>query len=259
MEDKTAAQDQFTILATHYDELMDVVPYESWVEYVMLLWELAEVKPRRVLDCACGTGNVSFELARQGYDVMGVDLSSDMIVSAQRKVEAEAWAGALPLRFLQSDLTNFDLGEKFDGGTCLFDSLNYILDPEKLQQAFAQIAKHMETGGVFIFDFNTPYAFEANLFTQRSRDPRRNLHYDWRANYNPETRICEVTMLFERHTQSGIVQAFSEVHHERSYSRAEITAMLVQTGWRLLKVYDAYTTNPPHDRSERWYFVAEKV
>jgi SAM-dependent methyltransferase len=236
---------------------MDVVPYESWVEYVQLLLEVTEAAPHRILDCACGTGNVSFELARHGYEVTGVDVSAAMIEAAQQKLlENEA---PLPLNFVCADLADFDLGEKFDAATCLFDSVNYFLDPSKLERAFVQIGKHIESGGVFVFDMNTPWAFEANLLTQRNRDPRKALHNDWRAQYDASTRICDVTMQFERRADDGRIETFSEVHRERAYARSEVTAMLVQTGWKLLKVYDAYTLNPPHDRSERWYFVARRV
>lgn len=254
---ESTAETQFTVLAPHYDELMDIVPYAAWVEYVLLLWEIVEVKPQRILDCACGTGNVSFELARHGLEVTGVDISAAMIEAAQEKT----WSTPLlhPLNFICADLTEFDLGKKFDAATCLYDSFNYILEPEKLGQAFARIASHLEAGGVFVFDMNTPWAFEANLFSQRNHDPRKNLHYDWKARFNPSTRLCEVTMHFERKSQNGATEKFSEKHTERAYSQSEVTALLIQNGWEVLKVYDAYTLNSPHDRSERWYFVARKT
>lgn len=252
---------QFTDLAPHYDELMQVVPYDSWAEYIELLFEIAEATPKTILDCACGTGNVSFELANQGYAVTGVDISEGMIQRAQDKAQlkSEALSGTpLPKRFVQADLSDFDLNEKFDAATCLYDSFNYILEPEKLQAAFQCIGRHIKPGGVFVFDMNTPWAFEANLFTQRNLDPRKNLHYDWKSEYNPNTRVCDVTMLFTRKTADGTEQ-FSEVHRERAYTRAEVEAMLAQSGWDLIKTYDAFTLNQPHDRSERWYFLARRV
>jgi len=249
---------QFTDLAPHYDELMQVVPYDSWAEYIELLFDIAEVKPNSILDCACGTGNVSFELAKIGYDVTGVDISAGMIERAQAKAESisrNARSTPLPARFAQADLSDFNLKQKFDGATCLYDSFNYILEADKLQAAFQCIANHVRLGGVFVFDMNAPWAFEANLFTQRNLDPRKNLHYEWHAAYDTSTRICDVTMQFTRKTLSGTEQ-FSEVHRERAYNRDEVESMLSQSGWKLLKSYDAFTLNQPHDRSERWYFLA---
>ncbi len=249
-------QTQFGDLAPFYDELMDVVPYDFWAEYVMTLFGFVGHNASRLLDCACGTGNLSFKLAKQGLDVTGVDLSPEMIEQALAK--ARGIYCDLKVEFAQADLTDFCLNKAFDSATCLYDSLNYILDADKLQNAFAQVAAHLTAGGVFVFDLNAVYAFEANLFSQSNRNPRKQLHYDWKANFDNETRICTVKMEFKRQLRDGSVQIFHETHRERAYTREKIEAMLHATGWELLHTFDAYTLNRPHDRSERWFFVARK-
>jgi SAM-dependent methyltransferase len=245
---------QFGPLAPFYDELMQVVPYEHWVEYVMLLWKVHDHTPRRVLDCACGTGNVTFELAKQNLQVVGVDLSAPMIVEAQRK----AIGSTLDVAFLQADLTNFHLGRTFDSATCLYDSLNYILDPAALQKAFICIGQHVESGGVWVFDMNSEFALQTDLFTQSNRDPRKQLHYSWKAKYDEFNQTCSVEMQFDKTLPDGTVQTFYETHRERAYPLSEIERMLDVAGWDLLRSYDAYTLNRPHERSERWYFAARK-
>ncbi len=259
---------QFGPLAPYYDELMDIVPYEAWVDYVSTLFLLADHEPSRVLDAACGTGNVSFKMARRGWNVTGVDLSSAMIEVAQAKAQNLAPRDVPPHflagdffpapRFICDDLTTFDLNEAFDSATCLYDSLNYIIEPEKLQLAFARIAAHVEQGGVFVFDMNSDWAFKADLFTQSNLDLRRDLNYEWRADFDPESRICSVHMMFRRRA-NGVTQTFYETHRERAYEREEVETMLRETGWDLLRSFDAYTLNPPHARSERWYFLARRA
>lgn len=250
---------QFSTLATHYDELMQVVPYDDWAEYVRLLWSFASHTPHRVLDCACGTGNVSFELAKFGYEVMGVDLSPEMIVVAQRKAQEH---DSVPNdyrapRFAVADLGDFDLGETFDSASCLYDSLNYITDSAHLKRAFECVRRHIEPGGVWVFDMNSDYALSADLFSQTNRSAHKPLSYEWKANYDDSTHICTVTMSFERVTPEGR-ETFSETHRERAYLLSEVTALLEETGWDLEYVFDAYTLNRTHDRSERWYFVARR-
>ena len=247
---------QFGDLAPHYDELMDSVPYEFWAEYVTTLFHFASHQPHKLLDCACGTGNLSFELAKQGLEVVGVDLSDLMIAEAKAKSAGVHFD--LKARFARADLADFDLTESFDSATCLYDSLNYILDADKLQSAFGQIADHLCEGGVFVFDLNAVFAFEANLFSQSNRNPRKLLHYDWKATFDHESRICTVAMQFKRILRDGSVQIFHETHRERAYEREDIEVMLEATGWDLLHTFDAYTMNRPHDRSERWFFVARK-
>ena len=247
--------DQFTDLAPHYDELMDIVPYDAWADYVFLLFQVAQHDPQKLLDCACGTGNVSFELAKSGVEITGVDIAPAMIEVARAKnLKLNG-----NLRFLEADLTDFDLGEKFDSATCLYDSLNYITDPQKLQNAFICIAKHLENGGIFVFDMNSDWALKTDLFTQFNRDPRKSLHYDWHAHFDAATRITTVEMRFSQTQSDGTTRQFVETHRERAYELSEIELMLESAGFDLLKTYDAYTINPPHDQSERWFFVAVRV
>jgi SAM-dependent methyltransferase len=245
---------QFPELAPHYDELMHSVPYDAWAEYVELLWSIVGHKPRRVLDCACGTGNLTFEFARQGFYVAGVDLSAPMIEIARKKAEDEC----LPIRFEVADLGDFQLGETFDSATCLYDSLNYILDPAHLKRAFAAIAAHVEPNGVFVFDMNSDYALRSDLFSQTNRHTKRSLHYDWRASFDENTRICSVRMKFEQTRANGEVEVFHETHRERAYELPEVEAMLDETGWELESSFDAYTLNRVHGKSERWFLVVRR-
>jgi hypothetical protein len=46
---------------------------------------------------------------------------------------------------------------------------------------------------------NSEYALTADLFSQCNFNPRKQLHYDWRANFDPVARVCSVNMRFERH------------------------------------------------------------
>ncbi len=246
---------QFQEIAAHYDDLMEVVPYDFWAEYVVTLFEFVGYQPYEVLDCACGTGNLSLELAKLGLSVTGIDLSAPMIQQAQKK---STLSDVLPeMHFFQGDLSNFNLGKTFDSATCLYDSLNYILDNQSITNAFSCIRKHLKTGGIFVFDFNSVWAFEANLFSQNSRKSSTPLQYNWKARFDEKTRICTVQMQFTRRNFDGSLTEFSEIHRERAYTIPEIEDFLRKTDWRLLHVFDAYTLNRPHSRSERWFFVVQ--
>ena len=248
---------QFQELAPHYDELMNIVPYDFWAEYVMTLFNFVGHRPERLLDCACGTGNLSFELAKYGLHVTGVDLSQPMILQAKNKAKNENLP--YPIEFHERDLTSFHLGRTFNAATCLYDSLNYILNDDELYKAFDRIRNHMEKDGVFVFDFNSIWAFEANLFTQSSRKGNSSFEYEWQANFDTVTRICTVQMDFKKKIDATSNLNFHEVHRERAYSIEEIKNIAVKTGWDVLHIFDAYTLNRPHQRSERWFFVARAV
>src|SRR5437879_1971533 len=101
----------FTAVAQHYDALMRDVPYRSWVRYLHRLLETRECTPTRILDLACGTGNVSEILAEEGQEVVGIDLSPGMIAQARRKAAKRG----LAIEYQVQDAARLDLpGRPFD-------------------------------------------------------------------------------------------------------------------------------------------------
>ena len=75
----------YNALAADYDRLTRDVEYEAIYTYCRKLLKLARVKPRTVVDLACGTGSMSLLLAKAGYRVTGVDLSEEMLTAAWEK------------------------------------------------------------------------------------------------------------------------------------------------------------------------------
>ncbi|MFB3880381.1 MAG: class I SAM-dependent methyltransferase [Armatimonadota bacterium] len=251
MRSPAAQPDQFARLARHYDALMANVPYGLWADYVMGLAALAGrpiVADSKLLDLATGTGSVALQFARRGCDVTGVDLSAPMIREARRKAKAQG----LRARFLCHDLADLTLPPEFDHAVCLYDSLNYITDPARLKQAFANIRNALKHGGLLIFDVNTVRALEAELFTQESR-PDAEVSYRWKSRYDPRTRISTIRMDFQV-TDTG--ERFRVVHRQRGYTDSELRALLLEAGFARVVVYDGYRLTPPTPESDRAFYVA---
>ncbi len=245
----------FGPVAPYYDALMAGVPYRFWGDYLERLWGLHHRRPNKVLDLACGTGTVSRLLVPRGYALTGVDLSAGMLDVARRRT---AQSGLL-IVFHQQDAAELDLGAaRFDAVICLFDSLNYILEPERLQSAFARICAHLRPGGTFIFDVNTEYALAEGMFNQSCMRMDEPLRYRWRSRYDAETRLCTVRMDFSYDPGTGVRESFLEVHRQRAYSKDELAQWLRGAGFGEVRVYDAYTTDPPKKRSDRLFYFAVK-
>ncbi len=243
----------FGPVAAFYDALMAGVPYRFWVDYIKRVWDFHHLAPRTVLDLACGTGTVSRLLARRGYEVVGVDLASAMLRAAREKAESEG----SDIPFYQQDAAELNLEpQRFDAVLCLFDSLNYILDPQRLAQAFARVARHLNPGGSFLFDVNTEYALAEGMFNQSCSRRDEALHYRWRSRYDPETRLCTVHMRFSYDPGDGERQAFTEVHRQRAYHKEEILQWLRDAGFARTFVYDAYSLEPAKKRSDRLFYFA---
>ncbi|MDH7571634.1 MAG: class I SAM-dependent methyltransferase [Armatimonadota bacterium] len=244
---------QFTEVAAAYDSLMSNVPYHRWVDYVEKLLKRVRASPRRVIDIACGTGNVTFALAERGYRVAGVDLSEPMLAVAREKARQRG----LSIPFFHADMRCLTLPDRYDLAVCLYDSINYLLTLDDVRQAFRSAHAVLVPGGHYIFDVNTIYAFRENLFTQRHLDPNAEVSYDWRSTYNEETRICEVVMDFWVKQQGG-VRRFTEVHREAGYLLQELLDLLTEVGFQTLCVFEAYSFRVPRPESDRVYFVARK-
>jgi len=243
----------FGPVAPHYDRLMDNIPYRMWTSYLQLLFAVQEVKPRKLLDVCCGTGNMCELLADEDYDMTGFDLSAPMIKLAREKSRDRELAGKKPIRYEVADAAEVDLGETFEAAYSFFDSLNYITEPEHLRRAIHRVAAHVEPGGSFIFDVNTAFAFEEKMFDQTNLRKNAPLRYKWRGDWNPETRLIEVDMKFWAEEQE-----FHEVHRQRAYSDTELRDMLKEAGFGQIKCYHSYTLEKPRETSDRLHYLARK-
>lgn len=246
----TSHEPRFDLVAPYYDDLMAGVPYRLWVNYVEDIIRRMDYSPRSVLDVACGTGNVSEILAQRGYEVVGVDNAPRMIEVAKTKRGGVSY-------FVQ-DVAQLDLGRTFDLAVCLFDSFNYITDTDQLRRGLRRIAEHLNERGVLIFDINTIYALAQHFFDQADLGGGHYPKYVWNSDYDHETRICRVNMLFEVMEADGPRQ-FKEVHVQRGHSLEELSAWLVEAGFEVVDVFHAYRFRKPTRRSDRVFFVARRT
>lgn len=234
---------------------MWTVPHGLWLSRIEKAVRERDRSPRSALDVACGTGMATELLARRGYaPVVGVDLSESMVRVARTK----AGAKKLDIAYLAQDAAELDLpGHQFDLILSLFDSLNYIVDPERLARAFQRIARHAAPGAIFAFDMNSVFALSTNMFTQD--DEQGPVKHSWTAHWDPQTRLCRVEMDFwVRDQHSGETRHFTETHLQRAYELADVKAMLDAAGFIKTEVFGNYGPKSPNASSDRWLFVTEK-
>lgn len=223
------------------------VPYRMWTGYYLLLLSQQGIKPKTMLDVCCGTGTMCEMLAREGFELTGFDLSAPMVEEARRKAKRKK----LAIRYECQNAAELDLGVKFEAAFSFFDSLNYIIDPFQLEMAIGRIADHLVSGGSFIFDLNTAYAFEEQLFDQQNLSLKSKVRYDWKGHWDPETRLIRVEMDFWRGER-----AYHEVHWQRAHSDLEVRAMLERAGFREITAYHSYTLDRPRKKSDRVHYAA---
>ena len=245
----------YHFLAGCYDRLTYDVDYTAWADYIEAQFAHHPIPGKTVLDLACGTGSLTRELAMRGYDMIGVDLSSEMLCEAAEKNRD---AGSVAPIFLCQPMEKLDLYGTIDACVCCLDSVNYVTNPKKLQKAFERVHLFLMPGGLFLFDINTPYKLEG-LDGQVFLDETEDTYCVWRAEFSKRSHICSYFMdIFRLDDESGLWERGEELHQERAYSIPELTAMLEQAGFHQIKTYGELKMRSPNQHEERVFFAARK-
>ena len=241
-------------LAGCYDQLTYDVDYPRWADYIEKHFARRRIPGRTVLDLACGTGSLTRELARRGYEMIGVDQSPEMLAQA-----AEKNRGVSPVEpiFLCQSMEKLDLYGTIDACVCCLDSVNYVTDPRKLERAFARVRLFLMPGGLFLFDVNTPEKLEG-LDGQVFLDETEDTYCVWRAEWSRRGRTCTYFMDLFRREDTGLWRREEELHRERAYSVSELTAMLERAGFSDIRAYAAFRFRPPAPGEQRIFLTARK-
>lgn len=249
----------FGAIAPYYDVLMRDIPYARWLEYVLTLVGRHRgpgflCAGSHVLDLACGTGTFALLLAERGMHVTGADISAEMIAEARRNATHKD----IDVQFLVQDAAALSVGEcRFDLCVSLFDSLNYIVTPQRLASAFCGVRRALSARGIFIFDLNTPFALQSRMFDQRDLSPGQPVRYLWESSFDEPSRLCTVQMDFWVGDAPAGTHHFCETHVQRAYDDEEVRGYLREAGFGAVTAYQAYTLSPPGPRSDRVFYVAE--
>jgi ubiquinone/menaquinone biosynthesis C-methylase UbiE len=114
---------------------------------------------KTLLEIACGTGAI-LKLLAKSYEVVGVDVSPQMLSTARKKLPRAA--------LFQQDMVTLNLKKKFDVVICVFDSINHVLRFSDWKKVFRRAALHLHSQGLFVFDINTVEKLQRRLRTPAS-------------------------------------------------------------------------------------------
>ena len=244
--------DAYHELAVSYDRLTNDVDYEATVDFYYEILKQEGLKPRTCVDLACGTGSVTAILAERGLEVLGVDLSEEMLTVAQQKA-AELQN---PPRFVCQPLQELYLPRGVDMAVCALDSLDYITDPVDCKEAIRRVYKALNPGGIFIFDVNTPEKLRA-MDGQVFLDEDDDVYCVWRGEFDEESNVCSYGMdLFQRRGEVWL-RSFEE-HREYAYSQEQLTEYLKAAGFTHIRVYADRRFEAPREGEQRIYIKARK-
>ncbi|KAA3631233.1 MAG: methyltransferase domain-containing protein [Calditrichaeota bacterium] len=229
------------------------------VDYCKKIFKKFKIKPKTGLDLCCGTGTAISKLSELGIRMSGLDQSAQMLAVAAKKLKGKN------VTLYQKELPGFRLLDKndskkkvtFDLVTSFYDSLNYMLTESKLKQAFISTAKHLNHGGYFIFDMNTPTALKTIWDEQTYAGKKDDMAWIWENEYNPSKKqaICKATFFKKK---GNLWERFEEEHHEQGYANTTIKKLLRSSGFALDGFYECRTFDNPTRESYRVCAVARK-
>ena len=143
----------FDAYAHYYDLLYQDKDYVAEAEYVSSHIRKQAPSAKHILELGCGTGAHAKHMARIGFSVHGVDLSDTMIGSAEARKTTLPAVEAERLTFAIGDVRTVQTGAAYDAVISLFHVMCYQTTNADLEAAFKTAAKHLTSGGLFIFDF----------------------------------------------------------------------------------------------------------
>lgn len=245
----------YGVFSEFYDALTANVSYDTVSQVLSSLLTRYGKSKGLLLDLACGTGSVSVRLAKKGYEVIGVDLSPEMLSEAQNK----AYSAGQNILFLCQDMTALDLYGTVDAAVCTLDGLCHLPDEESVQAALRKVSLFMNPGGVFLFDVNSVYKHRAVLGNNTFVYDTDDVYCVWQNTLLSDGVTVQMDLdFFEPVSDEGDYVRQSERFTERAYPRETLEAMLKKAGYTVLDVFDGYSGKPAHDTSERLLFAVRK-
>ena len=237
----------YNALARWYDSLTGDVPYCAFADYYEGIFAADGGGFDLLLDLCCGTGTITWEMARRGYEMIAADRSAEMLTEAQSKsTETD-----VPPLFLCQAAEKLDLYGTVDAAFCTLDGLNY-LEPGSLPEVFHRLHLFIRPDGLLIFDIRTP-DFLRSLDGQIFVDEEEDLLCLWRADYDSEANALIYGMdLFSR--RGRFWDRSREEHVEYAHSPETLRLLLEQAGFSEI----TFRTDGPHGNAGRLFITAKR-
>lgn len=224
------ANESFEYLAKYYDLIYNDKDYESEVAFLEEIFEAA-LKPKKILEIGCGTGNYTKILIDRGYDVTALDLSESMLKTAKEKCTC---------KFIKGNITDVSINDRFDACIAMFAVMGYVTENSEIIKALKNIHKHLKEDGLFVFDVWNGLAV-LRLLPELRIKVVENDEVKLLRIANPKLKsfdhICEVTYkLLTLNKSNSKFSEIDEKHVMRFYFPQEIKFFLEATGFEVLKI-----------------------
>ena len=223
----------------YFDEVVSSLNYDLWLEFIEQYLKPTDT----VLDLACGSGTLLTMLKLKGYNCEGLDLSSEIIDIANEKAKINH----LNIPYYVMDMTDFNLNKKYDMITCFFDSVNFLKTKEQLDNMFTCVKKHLNPGGLFIFDI-----FSETMFKEYHKNLIEEDYHTFKIKWLTK-KINSTTLKHDVTITEGDVE-FNESYYEYFHKIKSLSL----DGFKLVKICGDFNDDLM-DEDERILIVLQAI
>lgn len=216
----------------------------NYVHMISKILVAKKIDKAKILDLACGSGNLAIRLAKSGHIVKGIDISHEMIQVAKKKS-----VYIQNVSFEVEDMTRFIVEEEYDVITCTYDSINYLIREDDVKKMFAKVFVALNNTGIFIFDFNTEQQYIKHHSGMFKKEIEGEIFIQ-KAIYKADEKIAQTEFKFK----NGEI----EIHKQRPYSLIEIKEILRKVGLIFVNVHSRFNEKEVTPESERIICITEK-
>lgn len=240
--------------AEYYDILTENVDYKSRMDEINSLFQKYSdnTDEKILLDLACGTGSMSEEAEKLGYDVIGVDCSEEMLFEAVNK----KYEKALDIQYVKQDMRKLDLYGGVDITICILDSLNHLSGFEDVKKVFERVFMFTNEGGLFIFDMNTPYKHRNVLADNAFIFETEDVFVAWENEFSEKDCKVDITLNFFEKTHNNY-KRYTENFSELAYEKEDIIKACEEVGFKLMESIPKYEQESD-EQPERIVYVLKK-
>jgi len=234
----------FGKFAKYYDLVHQKKDYEKESAYVDSLIKRFKPDTKTILDIGCGTGNYAFTMQALGYEVAGIDASSEMIEIAEEKLAGKPRETSKP-SFCSARMEEYTCQTKSDAVICLFFSLCYQTTEKLIRQSLRRFKEQLNNDGILIFDF----WHKAGVLSQK---PELKIQR-YRAENFEITKLVEPAMdvsadcvgidyTFYVENEKGDVSKFKELHKVRYLNPELLLKYLSELNFKV-ELIEGWMTN----------------
>lgn len=239
--------------AEFYDRLTGNVNYAAYARRIDRLIRQFRPDSKSIVELACGTMSLGLELRALNYFVLGLDISEDMLKCAVEKI-----GGRDNCDVLRQDMREFKLPHPADVFVCSLDGLNHLDSIGDVKRTFHAVRENIKSGGLFIFDMNTPYKHRKVLGDNTFVYELPEVYCVWQNEYRERDCSVGITLDIFAKRESGYERS-TETFRERAYPKSEVLSALNNCGFEAVAEFDELKSCKPVPRTERILYVARRV